>query len=162
MFSRLFIAALCKMVQDCVFARSSKFQFGVRRKNGYNPGSAGSEFGERTGITLVRQVRSGVRTGPNPGSAGSEFGERPVPFSELRTLTGSEFGERTRCNPGTWPNPGSAGSEFGERSGPNLGSAGSEKGPGRTLVWQVWSSEKDRFLLRTLKKRIKMKKKCKK
>ena len=49
---------LYKMVQDCVFARSSEFQFGVRRKNGYNPGSAGSEFGERTGITLVRQVRS--------------------------------------------------------------------------------------------------------
>ena len=40
------------------FARSSEFQFGVRRKNGYNPGAAGSEFGERTGITLVRQVRS--------------------------------------------------------------------------------------------------------
>ena len=33
-------------------------QFGVRRKNGYNPGSAGSDFGERTGLTLVRQVRS--------------------------------------------------------------------------------------------------------
>ena len=30
-----------KMVQ--IFARSSEFQFGVRRKNGYNPGSAGSE-----------------------------------------------------------------------------------------------------------------------
>ena len=47
-----------KMVKDCVFTRSSEFQFGVRRKNGYNPSSAGSEFGERTGITLVRQVES--------------------------------------------------------------------------------------------------------
>ena len=47
-----------QMVQDCVFARSSEFQFGVRRKNGYNPGSAGLEFGERKGITLVLQVRS--------------------------------------------------------------------------------------------------------
>ena len=58
-----------KMVQDCVFAQSSEFQFGVRRKNGYNP-----------------------------GSAGSEFGERPVPFSELPTLAGSEIGVRTVPN----------------------------------------------------------------
>ena len=50
----------------------------------YNPGSEGSEFGERTGA--------------NPGLAGSEFGERPVPFSELQTLSGSEFGERTGPN----------------------------------------------------------------
>ena len=35
--------------------------FGVRRKNGYNP-----------------------------GLAGSEFGERPVPFSDIRTLAGWE------------------------------------------------------------------------
>ena len=48
--------------------------------------------------------------------------------------SGSEFGERTRPNPGSefgfgvriWPYPGSAGSEFGERNGPNPGSAGSE------------------------------------
>ena len=68
------------MVQDCVFARCPEFQLGVRRKNG-----------------------------PNPGSAGLEFGERPLPFSELRTLAGLEFGERTG------PNPGWAASEFGER-----------------------------------------------
>ena len=37
------------MVQDCVFVRSSEFQFGVRRKNAYNPGSTGSEFRERRG-----------------------------------------------------------------------------------------------------------------
>ena len=57
----------------------------------------------------------------NPDSAGSEFGERPVvPFSELRTLSGSEFGEKTG------PNLGSAGSEYGERTGPNPVLAGSE------------------------------------
>ena len=94
-----------------------EFGVSVRRKNGYNPGSAGSEIGERTAITLVWQVQSsassflqtlnpgwfGVRTGPNPGSAGSEFGERTGPN------IGSEFGERTRSSPG------SADSEFGER-----------------------------------------------
>ena len=59
------------MVQDCVFARSLEFQ-----------------FGERTGITLVRQVRR--KNGYNPGSAGLEFGERPVPFSEPRQVQSSE------------------------------------------------------------------------
>ena len=59
---------------------------------------------------------------PNLGSAGSEFGERPIPFSELRTLADSEFGEKTRLNPG------SAGLEFGERNGTNPGSAGWEFG----------------------------------
>ena len=44
--------------------------------------------------------------------AGSEFGERPAHFSELQTLAGSKFGERTG------PNPGSAGLEFGERQVP--------------------------------------------
>ena len=48
----------------------------------------------------------------NPGSAGSEFGERPVPFFELQTLAGSEFGERTRSNPGL------AGSKSRERPAP--------------------------------------------
>ena len=62
------------MVQDCVFARSSEFQFGVSRKNGYQPSSAGLELGERLDITLVRQVRR--KNGYNLGSAGSEFGER--------------------------------------------------------------------------------------
>ena len=83
---------------------------------------------------------------PNPGSAGLEFKEGPVLFSELRTL---------------------AGLEFEESNGPNLGSTDLElllllltmfseakhisgKGPGRTLVRQVWSLEKDRFLCRTL------------
>ena len=59
-----------KMVQDCVFARSSEFQFGVRRKKGYNPGSAGSEFEEKTCITLVQQVRSSEKAqflSLNPG-----------------------------------------------------------------------------------------------
>ena len=135
------------MVQDCVFAPSSEFQFGVWRRNGYNPGSAGSEFGERMGIILVRHLRSSekghlfspssepwqelrtlagwefeVRTGMNPGLAGSEFGERPVPFSELRTLAGSVFEERSGQNLG------SAGSDFIERTRPNPGSAGSEFG----------------------------------
>ena len=99
----------CKMVQDCVSARSSEFQFGVRRKNGYNPGLEGSELGERTGITLVWQVQrkasSFLRT-LNPGRFRvrsknwaepwfGRFGQnlRPVPFSELRTLAGSQFGE---------------------------------------------------------------------
>ena len=62
---------------------------------------------------------------------GSEFRERIGPTA------GSEFGERTRANPGsagsefrerTGPNPGSVGSEFRERTGPNPGSAGSEFG----------------------------------
>ena len=84
---------------------------------------------------------------PNPGSAGLEFKEGPVLFSELRTL---------------------AGLEFEESKGSNLGSTDSEllllllltmfseakhisgKGQGRTLVRQVWSLEKDRFLCRTL------------
>ena len=59
------------MVQDCVFARISEFQ-----------------FKEKTGITLVRQVRSleNLKNGYNLGLAGSELGERLVPFSELRTL----------------------------------------------------------------------------
>ena len=35
------------------------------------------------------------KNGYNPGSVGSEFGERPVPFSEHRTLADSEFGIRT-------------------------------------------------------------------
>ena len=85
-----------KMVQDCAFAWKSEFQFGVRRKNEYNPGSAGSEFGEKTGITLVRQVRS------------------------------------------------------------------SEKGLGRILVWQVWSSEKDTFLSPNSEEKKKRKKNEKK
>ena len=46
----------------------------------------------------------------------------------------------------TGTNPGLAGSEFGERPEPNFGSAVSEKGPGRTLVWQVRSSVKGPFL----------------
>ena len=93
------------MVQDCVFAGSLEFQFGVWRKNEYNPGSAGSELGERA-----------------------------VPFSELQTLAGSEFGVRTG------PNPGSAGSEKGQFL------PSSEKEPGPTLVWQVRSSEKGHLL----------------
>ena len=64
-----------------------------------NPGSAGSLIGERTGY--------------NPGLAGPEFGERPVPFSKLRTLTRSEFGERTR------PNLVLAGSQKGQFLCPN-------------------------------------------
>ena len=102
------------MVQDCVFARSLEFQFGVRRKNWYNPDSAGLDFGERpvpfSELLTLAGSEFRVRTGPNPGSAGLEFGERPVPFSELRTLAGSEFGERTG------PNLGLAGSEFDERT----------------------------------------------
>ena len=105
---------MSQMVQDCVFARSLEFQFGVRRKNGYNPGSVGLELGERPVPFSKHLTLAGsefrVRVGPNPGLAGSEFGERPVPFSELRTLAGSGFGERTG------PSLGSAGSEFGERT----------------------------------------------
>ena len=104
------------MVQDCVFARTSEFKFGVRRKNLYNPGLAGSEFGERMGITLVQQVWRKV----------SSF---------LRTLAGSEFRVRTGPKPdsagaevGLFLSPNTAGSEFRERTGPNPGSAGSEKG----------------------------------
>ena len=67
-----------KMVQDCVFARRLEFQFGVGRKNGYNAGWAGSEFGERTGITLVRQVRS------------SEKGQFHSPNSEPWQIRSSE------------------------------------------------------------------------
>ena len=90
------------------------FGVSVRRKNGYNPGLVGSEFGERpvpfsehrtlagsqfgirTGPTLVRQVRSSekgqllsLNTEPwqvrskNRVNPGREFGERPVTFSEL-------------------------------------------------------------------------------
>ena len=56
--------------------------------------SPGSEFG--SGLTLVRQIRSlewadpgqagsefGEKTGLNPGSAGSEFGERKEPNPSL-------------------------------------------------------------------------------
>ena len=124
-----------KMVQDCVFAGRSEFQFGVRRKNRYNP-----------------------------GSAGSEFGERPVPFFELRTLAGSEFGVRTG------PNHGSAGMEFGERPVPFPGPTlvwqvrSLEKGPGQKLVGQVRSSEKDRLQRKekNIKKNKKIRKKIKK
>ena len=57
------------MVEDCVFAQSSGFQFGVRSK---------------TKLTLVQLVHSfGERTRYNPGSAGSEFAERPGSFSKL-------------------------------------------------------------------------------
>ena len=100
-----------KMVQDCVFAQSSEFQFGFKRKNVYNPGLAGSEFGQflspnpgrfssgyelgRTLLTKVpRKASSFLRT-PNPGRFGFQrknrarpwfgrFGERPVPFSERK------------------------------------------------------------------------------
>ena len=94
----LYFAGACSLVQDCVFTRSS---------DGPNPGSV---FGERIW--------------PNPGSAGSEFGERKGPNSGLAFgeknvpnpgLAGSEFGENTVLN---W---GSAGLEFGERNGPNPG-----------------------------------------
>ena len=180
------------MVQDCVFAQSSEFQVGVR---------------SQTKLTLVQRVHSSEK-GPdifwqvrnkarfflkNPKSdrfgvwrkdrAKPWFDRFGVPrktgsFSELPTLAGSEFGERTG------PNLSSAGFEFGERTGPNPGSTGSEfrerpvlspnsqpwqarslekgqgqtlvlqvlsseKGPGRILVRQVRSSEKDRFFLRT-------------
>ena len=93
------------MVEDCVFVS----EFGVRRKNGFNPGSAGLEFRERpvpfSELRTLAGSEFGVRTGPNPGSAGSEFRERPVSFSH-----NSEpwLGERTR------PNPGLAGSEKGQ------------------------------------------------
>ena len=60
----------------------------------------------------------------------------------------SEFGERTVPNPGlefglTLPCPGSAVLEFGEKTGLNPGSAGSEKGASRTLIWQIRSSEEE-------------------
>ena len=96
------------MVQDCVFSPEFGVSVQSSEKEGYSPVSAGLEFGERTGIILVRQVRS------------SEKGQFLSPFSELRTLAGSEFGVRTG------PNPGSAGTEFGERTGPNPGLAGSD------------------------------------
>ena len=51
----------------------------------------------------VWSFRVRTKTYLNPGSAGSELGERPVSFSELGTLAGSELGERIG------PNPGSAG-----------------------------------------------------
>ena len=108
--------AFPKMVQDCVFAQSSEFQFGVR-----NPGSAGSKFGERTRPNLGWQNRSSEK---GPGRTLVQSSERDrflSPNSEV--LAGSEFGEWTGLNPG------SAGSEFGERqvpfSGPKL----------RTRVW---------------------------
>ena len=116
------------MVQDCVFAPSSELQFSFWRKNGFNPGSAGMEFGERTGITLVcrfgvqRKASSflltlagsgfGVRTGPNPGLAGLEFGERPV-------LSPNSEPWQVRCSE--------------KEAGPTLVQS-SEKGQGRTLV----------------------------
>ena len=63
------------LVQDCVFTRSSEFQFGVRRKDRSNPGSEfrfgvpvrSSEKG--SGLTLVRQVRSSEK-----GTGGTWFG----------------------------------------------------------------------------------------
>ena len=63
---------------------------------------------------------------------GQPFPSRPIPFSELWTLTGSEFWEKTEPNLGsaglefrerTGRSPGLAGSEFGERTVQNLGSA---------------------------------------
>ena len=81
------------------------------------------------------------------------FGERPVPFSELRALTGLELGERTvqnLCSAGSEFGERTvpfsklhtlAGSEFGERTGPNPGLAGSEFKE-RPVPWKVLSSEK--------------------
>ena len=91
----------------------------------YGVQSFSSEFGERTRITLVQQVRSSEKEGVNPGLAGSEFGERPVPFSELWQVRSWEKGQgRTLVR--------------------QLRS--SEKGLGRAVVRQVRSSEKDQFL----------------
>ena len=98
------------MVQDCVFARSSEFQFGFQRKNGYSPGFAGSEFGERTGITLVWQVRkkaSSFLPTPNPGRFRVWSKNRAKPWfgrfevrrkasSFLRTPNTGRFGVRRK------------------------------------------------------------------
>ena len=84
---------------------------------------------------------------PNLASAGSEFGEIPIPFSELRTCQGSEFGERTG------PNLGSAGSEKGLLLSPNSepwNVRSSEKGPGRTKRFGRFGvRRKARYFLRT-------------
>ena len=124
-----------KMVQDCVFAQSSEFQFGFKRKNVCNPGLAGSEFGQflspnpgRFGVRGMNWVEPCLRM----------FRERPVPFSELRTLAGSDFRERTG------PDPGLAGSEKGQFLSPNERS-------GRTSVRQV--RRKTGSFLRTSKKK---------
>ena len=81
----------------------------IRERTGPNPSLAGLEFGEKTGPN---------QTGPNPGLAGSESRERQVPFSELQTMAGSEFRDRTVQNLG------STFSEFGERTLLNPGLAG--------------------------------------
>ena len=115
-------------------------RFGVRRKNGYNPGSAGSEFGERMGITLVWQVRS------------SEKGQFLSPNSEPWQVRSKNwaapwfcrFGVRRKASslsPNSEPwQVRSSEKEPGQSLVRQLRSL--EKGHGRTLVWQVRSSEK--------------------
>ena len=110
------------LVQDCVFTRSSEFQFGIRRKDRAKPwfGFPVRSSEKGSGLTLVWQVRGsekgtgrtwfgrfGVRKGPNPGLAVSVFGEKTGldPGS-----AGSEFGERSSQKPGL------ADSKFGERT----------------------------------------------
>ena len=139
---------VCLLQDGPGFCFCPEFAVSVRRKNGYNPGSAGSEFGVRTGRNqdlvrpgLVRQVRS-TKKGPflSPNSEPwrknraepwfGRLGERPVPFSDLRTLAGLEFGER-RVRRKNCAEPWFGRfivQEFGERTGLNLGSAGSEFG----------------------------------
>ena len=73
-------------------------RFRVLRKERTIPGSAGSEFRERTWSNpVLAGLWFGERTGPNPGSAGSELGERK---GQNPDLAGLEFGEKTGPNPG--------------------------------------------------------------
>ena len=100
-----------------------------RERTRAKPGSTGLEEGQFHFLRTPNpgRVWSSENDRPNPGLAGLEFGERLIPFSELRTLAGSGFGERTGLNLG------SSGSEFGEKQVPwQVPSSG--KGQCRTKV----------------------------
>ena len=83
------------------------FGVSVRRKNGYNPGSAGSEFGERTGIILVRQVCSsekGKCLSPNsePWQVRSSPGVKKLGQTLVPQVRSSEKGQFLSPNSEPW------------------------------------------------------------
>ena len=83
------------------------FGVSVWRKNGYNPGSAGSEFGERTGIILVRQVCSlekGKCLSPNsePWQVRSSPGVKKLGQALVPLVRSSEKGQFLSPNSESW------------------------------------------------------------
>ena len=102
----VFVSVHCCLVQDGPgLCFCQEFGVSVRSsEKGDNPGSAGSEFGEITGITLVRQVRSsekGQFLSPNPGRFGVRRKNQAQPWYQVQPWLG-RFGVRRKDRAEPW------------------------------------------------------------